>query len=77
MTDYTLAAALQVDAQGKFKEDNFQKAMAAANDTGGKDATSAKQKKRTERGEDSDIFKLVRVLVERNLDPVRGTVPLR
>jgi hypothetical protein len=62
---------MQVDAQGKFKEDNFQKAMAAAGDIGCAEGAASKQKKRTDRGEDSDIFKLARVLVERNLDPVR------
>lgn len=62
-----------MDKQGKFKEDNFQKAMAMAGDTA-KDATVSKQKKNTDREEESDIFKLVSVLVDRNLDPVR---PLR
>ena len=44
--------------------------MAFASDTGS-DPTSAKQAKKTDQGEDSDIYKLVRILVERNLDPVR------
>jgi hypothetical protein len=64
--------AVQVDTQGNFKEDNFQKAMAMAGDSPA--VTAVKQKKKTDQGEDSDIFKLVMVLVERSLDPVR---PLR
>jgi hypothetical protein len=60
---------MQVDKTGKFKEDNFQKAMLATGDNKS-DLTSFKQKKKTERGEESDIFKLVAILAERSLDPV-------
>lgn len=60
----------QVDKQGTFKDSNFQKAMALASDSGS-DPAAVKQQKKTDQGEDSDIYKLVRILAERNLDPVR------
>jgi hypothetical protein len=62
-------SCLQVDKGGQFKEDGFQKAMALA---GSNSATqiAVKQKKKTDQGEDSDIYKLVQILVERCLDPV-------
>ena len=69
MLVFTVRCA-QVDQQGTFKDGNFQKAMALASDSG-TDPTAAKQQKKTDQGEDSDIYKLVRILAERNLDPVR------
>jgi hypothetical protein len=64
-----MLAHLQVDKSGQFREDSFQKAIAlAANSSAAQIAT--KQKKKTDQGEDSDIYKLVHILVERCLDPV-------
>lgn len=70
---------LVVDEQGTFREDNFQKAVASMTETavdgkgiggsknggakGGKDASST--------GEGSDIYKIVRMIMERNYDPGR------
>jgi hypothetical protein len=65
-----MSASLQVDKRGQFKEDGFQKAMALAGSNSATQ-TTVKQKKKTEQGEDSDIYKLVQILVERCLDPVR------
>ena len=65
-----------MDSEGRFKEDNFAKAMAATGDNASDEATSSKRKKRTDRGEDSDIFKLASVLIQRNLDPVRRCAQL-
>jgi hypothetical protein len=70
-TAFHTNCGVQVDSQGKFKEDNFQKAMTATGATSS-DVTAFKQQKRTGRGEESDIFKLVAVLAERALDPVRA-----
>ncbi len=70
-----------VDEKGKFREDNFQKAIAALADTaaaaalltGGQAAEKGgkRQKvKSTQQGEDSSIFKLVRMCMLRDYDPV-------
>lgn len=74
-----------VDERGKFREDNFQKAIAALADTSAAaSAASGKGGKRqkgkgTQQGEESNIFKLVKMCMLRDFDPVRLTgssVPL-
>lgn len=68
-----------VDERGVFREDNFQKAVAVLTDTaadgkgfGGPKAKKGdggnKQGKGT--GEKSDIFKIVKMIMDRNYDPV-------
>lgn len=67
-----------VDEKGKFREDNFQKAIAAlADNPGGANGQAGVEKggqrrkaKGTQQGEDSNIFKLVRMCMLRDYDPV-------
>ncbi|KAK9827440.1 hypothetical protein WJX74_002542 [Apatococcus lobatus] len=65
-----------VDERGKFREDNFQKAIAALAETtvaanAGTDKSGKRQKvKRTQQGQDSNIFKLVQMCMLRDFDPV-------
>eukprot|EP00803_Ostreobium_quekettii_P000360 evm.model.scf_2577.3 EVM.evm.TU.scf_2577.3 scf_2577:12172-20282(+) len=60
-----------VDEKGTFREDNFQKASAEAQ---GESLQMQLRKKPstkgTEESQQSDIFKLVKMIVERNYDPV-------
>ena len=64
-----------VDEKSTFKEDTFQKAVAALNE-GAEQATKRQQqkgKKGAKPGsaeEDSDIFKIVKMIMERHYDPV-------
>lgn len=67
---------LVVDEQGAFREDNFQKTVAALTDTAG-DANGKKGGKKSKGSttvqgdkEKSDIFKLVRLAMQRNYDPL-------
>jgi ATP-dependent RNA helicase DOB1 len=63
---------LVVDEKGKFREDNFQKAVNAvtvSNDRRGKDL-NGKRKRGSESDEQSDIFKLVKMIMLRQFDPV-------
>lgn len=63
---------LVVDEKGKFREDNFQKAVNAvtvSNDRKGKDL-NGKRKRGSESDEQSDIFKLVKMIMLRQFDPV-------
>jgi hypothetical protein len=60
---------MQVDKSGRFQESSFQKAIAAVGV--GTSSKKGKERKQTEQGETSEIFQLVRLLMERNLDPVR------
>lgn len=75
-----------VDERGVFRDDNFQKAVAALNDAagdgggkrGGKGGAGGGDKgvagpQGVNAGEKSDIFKIVKMIMERNYDPVRGT----
>ena len=66
-----------VDEQGTFREDNFQKAVAALTGTavdgkgvggkagakGGADGVGLGGKKDTRTGENSDIFKMVKMII--------------
>lgn len=67
---------LVVDENGKFKNDSFQKAIAALSDAEN-NASAAKQKAKGKKGskqsgeaEESDIFKIVKMIMERQYDPV-------
>ncbi|CAF0782847.1 unnamed protein product [Didymodactylos carnosus] len=60
---------LVVDETGKFREDNFSSAMATLRDVG----DAAKGDKRGKRGgfkSDTNCFKIVKMIMERNLAPV-------
>ena len=70
-----------VDERGAFREDNFQKAVAVLTDTaadGGKGGKGGKggggkggaTPGGQQGGEKSDIFKIVKMIMERNYDPV-------
>ncbi|KAJ3672631.1 hypothetical protein LUZ60_007352 [Juncus effusus] len=65
---------LTVDEKGKFREDSFQKGLNALLPAGeGKGGNSARWQKgigQGKGGEESDIFKLVRMIVQRQYDPV-------
>ena len=65
-----------VDERGVFRDDNFQKAVAVVHDAGPTGASTlgvkGKEKKSTGTGEESDVFKLVKMIMERNYDPVGG-----
>lgn len=73
---------LVVDEKSTFKEDTFQKAVAALNE-GAEQAAAKRQqlkgKKGTKAGsaeEDSDIFKIVKMIMERQYDPVSPPVSI-
>lgn len=68
---------LVVDEKGGFREDNFQKALATLSQSGmdeAKDAPAAegeaKKKKRRPKKGGSDIYKIVRMIMERHYEPV-------
>ncbi|ORX33502.1 putative ATP-dependent RNA helicase [Kockovaella imperatae] len=70
---------LVVDERSNFREDNFQKAMAAlaqgqgedpADPSGGKGKKGKTKKGGAMKGEKSDIYKIVRLIMTRNLNPV-------
>ena len=66
---------VQVEEKGRFREDNYQKAVAAVNDTGvegGQDGK--KQKRETGKGDTSDIFRLIKQLSEKEYHPVRSRI---
>ena len=65
-----------VDENSNFKNDSFQKAIAALSDAQN-NASAAKQKAKGKKGpkqpgdaEESDIFKIVKMIMERQYDPV-------
>lgn len=63
---------LVVDEKGNFRDDNFQRAMSLLqNDEAGTAALMQKSKKKvTSKGQGSDLFKIIRLIMERGLDPV-------
>lgn len=70
---------LVVDEKSNFRDDNFQKAMAAlaqgqgedpANPSGGKGKKGKTKKGGALKGETSDIYKIVQLIMRRNLNPV-------
>lgn len=60
---------LVVDEKGKFREDNFQKAMCLLQGPSEADAASGKKKKKNVNTKSTDLFKIVRLIMERELDP--------
>lgn len=70
---------LVVDEKSVFREDNFQKAMGSLNDARGEDPSDPnagrgkKRKGKTRKGgakEQSDIFKLTKLIMTKNYNPV-------
>ena len=62
-----------VDERGVFREDNFQKAVAVVHDAGadgGKKKLADKSANKSGEGDKSDIFRIVKMIIERNFDPV-------
>ena len=63
-----------VDENSKFKNENFTKAVAAISQADTNGASKSKGKKGTKQGskedEDSDIFKIIKMIMERRYDPV-------
>ena len=66
-----------VDERGVFREDNFQKAVAAVHDAAADGGSKGKGKSgpssnnnQEGAGEKTDIFKIVKMILERNYDPV-------
>ena len=68
-----------VDEKSTFKEDTFQKAVAALSE--GADQAAAKKQAKGKNGNqtmgeaDSDIFKIVRMIMDRQYDPVSSILP--
>ena len=70
----------QTSALRRDRDDNFQKAVSALvdkNESGGagkdgKGKRKGNDKKETGQGEQSDIYKLVKMIMDRNFDPVRS-----
>jgi ATP-dependent RNA helicase DOB1 len=69
-----------VDEKGTFRSDNFHKALAAMEEAGveagrsrGQGAGRKEGRKDTGNGEDSDIYKIVKLLMKKEFDPVRPT----
>lgn len=62
---------LVVDEKGNFREDNFQRAMTLLqNDEAGVVSMGQKNKKKvTSKGQSGDLFKIIRLIMERELDP--------
>jgi ATP-dependent RNA helicase DOB1 len=67
---------LVVDESGIFRDDNFQKAVAVVHDVGPDTSKGKGKESKGSRavgegtGEESDIYKLVKMIMERNYDPV-------
>ena len=74
---------LVVDEKGVFREDNFQKALSLMKDdgaaaagevgseaAGGEGGMKKRKRKQPKKGEVSDIYKLVKMTLERNYQPV-------
>ncbi|RMZ55556.1 hypothetical protein APUTEX25_000139, partial [Auxenochlorella protothecoides] len=74
-----------VDSRGNFREDNFGKAVAVVNDVTGDSVSASKRQKKGAGGGDptlvigdgkekSDVAKLVKMVMEKNFDPVRQLI---
>lgn len=59
---------LVVDDKSKFHEDNFQKAINSLSDGGGLIGVDKKKKNNNNQG--SDLSKIIKTIMERQLDPV-------
>ena len=60
---------LVVDEKGRFREDNFQKAMSSLQGPAEGDERPAKKARKMTKNANSDLFKIVRLIMERELDP--------
>ena len=63
---------LVVDEKGVFREENFHKAMSvfqSEEGTEGNDSRRKGSKKITTKGQNSDLFRIVKLIMERELDP--------
>ena len=60
---------LVVDEKGRFREDNFQKAMSSLQGPTEGDERPAKKARKMTKNANSDLFKIVRLIMERELDP--------
>lgn len=56
---------LVVDEKGNFKEENFQKALAGV----GPEKRGSHDKKKKQTGAQSDIYKIVKMIIDKNYDP--------
>lgn len=59
---------LVVDDKGRFRNDNFDKAILSLGEGGVSTIGMDKKKKNLNQG--SDLSKIIKVIIERNLDPV-------
>jgi Superfamily II RNA helicase len=59
---------LVVDEKGEFREDNFARALSALSDAVDPLAQDKRKKKKPTEG--ADLFKIIKLIMERNLDPV-------
>ncbi|CAM9691784.1 unnamed protein product [Heterosigma akashiwo] len=60
-----------VDEKGRFREDNFQKAMALLADSAeAENAEKNSKGKKDKKKGGSDVFRIIRLIMERNFDPV-------
>jgi hypothetical protein len=51
---------LVVDEKGKFRDDNFQRAMASLHPPNELDSDKGKKKRKSNQGSESDLFKIIR-----------------
>jgi ATP-dependent RNA helicase DOB1 len=66
---------LVVDEKGAFREENFQKAMGFLQKEDLEDATSSKRPKKVRsKGQNTDLFRIVKLIMERELDPCIGNM---
>jgi len=59
---------LTVDEKGEFREDNFAKALSSLADAADPFATDKRKKKKPTEG--ADLYKILKLIVDRSLDPV-------
>lgn len=59
---------LIVDEKGEFREDNFSKALSALTDS--IDPTAQDKRKKKKPTEGADLFKIIKLIIEKQLDPV-------
>lgn len=61
---------LVVDEKGDFREENFNKAMSVLQDTSTVEGSSSKTRKGNSKQSGSNVFKIVKMIMERNYAPV-------
>jgi ATP-dependent RNA helicase DOB1 len=66
---------LIVDEKSKFREENFQKCLSLVEASKGKTTQEQAKKGNTENG--SDIYKLVKMIMERKYQPVFNTLLMK